>query len=251
VIISDDDIHSEEVGKGKIGSTGQGVGAAMARRIIGRLRGPTPLLARDIGELKPYIRAAVEVLGEAYSKGDRILLEGTQGTALSLYHGCYPYVTSRDTTVSGCLAEAGIAWNRVRRAIMVCRTYPIRVQNPPGGTSGPMSQEITWSEISRRSKISLKQLQKAELSSTTHELRRVAEFDWELLKKSALINGATDIALTFTDYLSKQNRKAKRFDQLHGDTINFIQEVERVTGAPVSLIVTGFSDRSVIDRRRW
>lgn len=251
MIISDDDITNEVQGTRTIGSTGQGVGFAMARRITGRFHKPAPVLARDIPELKPFIRSAVEVLEEAYSQDKRILLEGTQGTALSLYHGYYPYVTSRDTTVSGCLAEAGIAWNRVRRAIMVCRTYPIRVQNPPDGTSGPMSQEITWPEISRRSKISLKQLQKAELTSTTHRPRRVAEFDWELLKRSALINGSTDIALTFADYSSKQNQKAMRFDQLHGDTINFIQEIERVTGAPVSLIATGFDDRSIIDRRRW
>ncbi|MFH1674683.1 MAG: adenylosuccinate synthetase [Pseudomonadota bacterium] len=251
MIISDDDRTSEEEGTRTIGSTGQGVGFAMARRITGRLHKPAPVLARDIPELKPFIRSAVEVLEEAYSQGKRILLEGTQGTALSLYHGYYPHVTSRDTTVSGCLAEAGIAWNRVRRAIMVCRTYPIRVQSPAGGDSGFMSQEITWSEVSRRSKISLPRLQKAEITSTTHKSRRVAEFDWGLLRKSALLNGVTDIALTFADYLSELNQKAMRFDQLHGNTINFIEEIERVAEAPVSLIATGFNDRSVIDRRCW
>ena len=77
------------------------------------------------------------------------------------------------------------------------------------------------------------------------------EFDWVLLRKAAFLNGPTDIALTFTDYLSKNNRKAMRFDQLTKETINFIEEVERVAGAPVSLISTGFSLRSVIDRRKW
>jgi adenylosuccinate synthase len=48
-------------------------------------------------------------LDEAFYRGKRALLEGTQGTGLSIYHGEYPYVTSRDTTVSGCLAESGIA----------------------------------------------------------------------------------------------------------------------------------------------
>lgn len=251
MIISDDDRKGEEEGTRTIGSTGQGVGLALARRITGRLYAPPPALARDIPELKPFIRRVVEVLEEAYSQDKRILLEGTQGTALSLYHGHYPHVTSRDTTVAGCLAEAGIAWNRVRRAIMVCRTYPIRVQSPAGGDSGFMSQETTWLEISRRSKISLARLKKAERTSTTHRARRVAEFDWCLLRRSALLNGVTDIALTFTDYLSVQNQKAMRFDQLHGNTINFIEEIERVAGAPVSLIATGFNDRSIIDRRRW
>jgi adenylosuccinate synthase len=251
MIISDDDIEAEEQGIKAIGSTGQGVGTAMARRIMGRFDSHSPLLARDIPELQPYLCSIADILDEAYSNGNRILLEGTQGTGLSLYHGFYPHVTSRDTTVTGCLAEVGIAWNKVRRVIMVCRTYPIRVQNPPNGTSGHMSQEINWSEISRRSTISRDALLKSEITSTTHKQRRVGEFDWGLLRKSAILNGPTDIALTFTDYLSEKNRHAKRFDQLHQDTINFIQEIEQVTGAHVSLISTGFNYRSIIDRRRW
>ena len=53
MIISDDDISSEEGGKGKIGSTGQGVGAAMARRIIGRLCSPLRSWRVPLGNLSP------------------------------------------------------------------------------------------------------------------------------------------------------------------------------------------------------
>src|SRR6266481_3829376 len=116
---------------------------------------------------------------------------------LSIHHGVYPYVTSRDTSVAGCLSEAGISPSRVRKVIMVCRTYPIRVQNPNGGTSGPMSREISWAEISRRSRIPLRNFKKTEKTSTTNRDRRVSEFDWALLRKAAAVNGPTDIALTF------------------------------------------------------
>ena len=98
---------------------------------------------------------ALEVLQDTFAANGRVCLEGTQGTGLSLYHGSYPYVTSRDTTVSGCLAEAGIPPGKVRRVVMVCRTYPIRVESPDGSTSGPMSQEISLDAISERSGISL------------------------------------------------------------------------------------------------
>src|SRR5438445_1583364 len=109
---------------------------------MGRGSNP-PELARDIPDLKPFIRDTFEVLEEAFFNRKRVLLEGTQGTGLSLYHGNYPHVTSRDTTVAGCLAEAGISPSRVRKVVIVCRTYPIRVQSPDGQglTSGPMSQE--------------------------------------------------------------------------------------------------------------
>jgi len=250
MIISEDDVKREEGVKERIASTAQGVGEATARKITDRGKRGVKL-ARDVKELKPFIRTAESVLTDAYAKNQRVLLEGTQGTGLSLYHGYYPYVTSRDTTVAGCLAEAGIPPSRVRKVISVSRTYPIRVESPQQGTSGPMWAEISLEEISRRSHIGLKELMRVERTSTTDRKRRIGEFDWVLLRKATFLNGPTDIALTFTDYLSKSNRKAMRFDQLTKETINFIEEMERVSGAPVSLISTGFSLRSVIDRRKW
>ncbi len=231
---------------GRIGSTGQGGGAATADRVM-RKAG----LARDVPQLRAFLRPAAEVLDRAYGSGQRILLEGTQGSALSLYHGEYPYVTSRDTTVSGCLAEAGIPPSRVRKVVMVVRTYPIRVQSPAGATSGSMAREISWREIARRSGISYSELLEAELTSTTKKRRRVSEFDWQLLQRSASLNGPTDIALTFADYLTVKNRDARRFEQLDSATIRFIEEVESVAGAPVSLASTRFHLRSIIDRRTW
>jgi adenylosuccinate synthase len=235
--------------KKTIGSTGQGGGAATARRIS---RTADVVLAGDVRALKPYTqRPVVDLLEEAYARGERIMLEGTQGTGLSLYHGSYPHVTSRDTTVSGCLAESGIAPGRVRKVVMVCRTYPIRVMDPEKHTSGPMSREVTWDEIAARSGIPVESLKEAEVGSVTKNPRRVGEFDWDQLRRASVLNAPTDIALTFADYLSIENRKARRFEQLTEETIHFIAEVERVAAARVSLIGVDFHPRSIIDRRLW
>ena len=249
MVISEDDYESERDVVKDIGSTGQGVGAATSRRIL--QRNSETKLAKDAPELAPYLCNALDVLHDTFAANGRVCLEGTQGTELSLYHGNYPYVTSRDTTVSGCIAEAGIPPSKVRRVVMVCRTYPIRVESPKGGTSGPMSQEISLNTVSVRSGIPLEELERTERTSTTDRRRRIAEFDWGLLRKASLLNRPSDIALTFSDYLTIKNRAAKRFEQLDPDTINFIQEVERVSGARVSLISTGFNPRSIIDRRSW
>ena len=249
MVISKADIAGEVKLQKRIGSTKQGVGFATARKI--RDRGGNVKLARGCRELHPYLRNVWEELEKAYSAGKRILVEGTQGTGLSIHHGDYPYVTSRDTTVAGCLSEAGISPSRVRKVVMVCRTYPIRVQSPPRGTSGPMSSEITWREVSKRSKMPFAKLKKTEKTSTTNRDRRVCEFDWALLRKAAAINGPTDVALTFADYLHKSNEDARRFEQLDKDDIQFIEQVERVAAAPVSLISTRFDFRSIIDRRAW
>jgi adenylosuccinate synthase len=256
MIIEQADLDAEQALVAEIASTGKGGGSAAARRILGRSshRVDTPVrLARDVPELAAFIRPASQVLEEAYRNGHRVLVEGTQGTALSLYHGSWPHVTSRDTTTSGTLAEAGIGPRRIRRVILVIRTYPIRVQNPDieGKTSGPMSQEITYEELARRSGIPQEELEQTEKGSVSLRQRRIAEFDWALLRRSVELNGATDIAFTFADYVSIKNRAAQRYDQLTDETIRFIEEVERVSGVPVSLITTRFDARSVIDRRRW
>jgi adenylosuccinate synthase len=249
MIIEDADRKEEELLLSSISSTAQGVGAASARKIMGRGgKLATPVrLAKDAKELRPYIREAQEVFERAFVNGDRIFLEGTQGSSLSLHHGQYPFVTSRDTTVAGCLADAGIATTRVRKIVLVCRTFPIRV----GGPSGPMKLKISYKELSKRSGIPVAELKATERTTTTNRQRKLAEFDWEQLRSSVLLNGPTDIALTFVDYLDIKNRAAFRFDQLAMETLRFIEEVERVSGRPVTLISTKFDWRNVIDRRSW
>jgi adenylosuccinate synthase len=251
LVIEDADVAAETALVAQIGSTGQGVGAATARKVLRTLAEPPVKLAAQTAEFAPFIRPTLDVLEDAFSRGERILLEGTQGTGLSLHHGIYPHVTSRETSGSGCLAEAGIAPTRVRRTIMVMRTYPIRVQNPAGSTSGRMETELDWETISQRSGVPIEELTVTELTSTTKKKRRVAEFDWTLLRKAASLNGPTDIAITFADYITIKNRDARRFEQLSPETLRFIEEVERVAGAPVSLITTRFDFRSIIDRRAW
>lgn len=253
MIIEDFDIEYERKHlKDEIASTAQGVGAATARKINHRRVDTDVRLARDIPELRRYVTNTVDVLADAISRDRRIMLEGTQGTTLSIHHGHYPHVTSRVTTASGCLAEAGLAPQQVRRIIMVCRTYPIRVgDTDTGNSSGYMKQLIDLKTISERSGIELDELGRIEKTSTTKRDRKIAEFDWEQFRHSIILNSPTDIALTFVDYLSIKNRKAYRYEQLTSETLRFIEELEKVGGIPVSLMSTKFDLRNIIDRRVW
>ncbi|MHB1302635.1 MAG: adenylosuccinate synthetase [Acidiphilium sp.] len=249
MIIEESDIAHEATTMEVIGSTKKGVGIATARKIIGRgdrvELGAPVRLAREIEELKSFITPAWRVLEDAYAAGTRIMLEGTQGTELSLHHGSYPHVTSRETTASGCMADAGIAPGRVRKVIMVTRTYPIRV----GGTSGPIGIEIEPEVIANRSDIPLDAIRKTEVGSISGKPRRMAEFDFERVRRAAVLNGATEIALTFADYLAAANAKAKSYDELTPDTRHFVDDIESVTGVRVALISTRFHRDGMIDRR--
>lgn len=251
IVITPEDKQAEGDLVRAIGSTGQGVGVAAARRILERGK-PCHTLVRDVPQLMPFCRPVADELEAAYARRRRILLEGTQGAGLSIFHGAYPYVTSRDTTVAGCLSEAGIPPVRVRRVVMVCRSYVIRVKSPKAGTSGPLKgKKLSWEDISERSGLPLEELQSVELGSVSQKQRRVGEFDWVLLRKAASLNAPTDIALTFADYIDKSNSEARRFEQLTQPTIRFAEEIEKVASAPVSLISTRFHWKSIIDRRAW
>lgn len=267
-IIEEADREAEQVHLvSTIASTGSGSGAAAARRILSRGKA-TIRLAKDVDELRPYVGtpgnyrgSTSDRLEEAYRSGQSILLEGTQGSGLSIFHGDYPYVTSRDTNVAGCLAEAGISPSRVRKILMVIRPMPIRVGDPDGSEghiSGRLKLPTTFDEIAQFADLEADALNAAEKTSTTNRNRKVGWFEWDQFRKACALNAPTDIVLTFADYLKATNRNARRFEQLHSDTIKFVEELERVSQAPVSLINTRFtrdpdpSDlRSLIDRRNW
>lgn len=248
IVISEADIALEEKIKETIGSTAQGVGAATANNIIARLYGDQKHKAKNNTKLRAFIGSTFDELESLYSANKKILLEGTQGTGLSIHHGIYPYVTSRDTTVSGCISEAGISPKRVNKIVMVTRTYPIRV----GGTSGDfLSEELDMDIIAKRSGKNAKELREIEKTTTTGRYRRIAEFSWKMFRKACELNSPTDIALTFVDYFSTENEKARRYDQLTPETRQFIEEIESCSGVKVSLISTCFDYRAVIDRRNW
>lgn len=249
IIISQKDIEEEQKVKDKISSTGQGVGFATATNIVARLYGNDNHKAKHfLKELRPFLGSTANELENLYKEGKKVLLEGTQGTGLSLHHGLYPHVTSRDTSVSGTLSEAGISPRRVRKIVMVTRCYPIRV----GGASGPfMSNEISMQIVADRSGKNGDDLVKKEITTTTKKNRRIAEFSWRMFRKACELNSPTDIALTFTDYISVTNEKARRYENLTDETRRFIDEIERCSGVQVSLIGTTFDYRAVIDRRNW
>lgn len=268
IIIEDEDIEREKGGHlvSTIASTGSGSGAAGARRILNR--GKEIRFARDMKELEPYVGVlgnyhgcTSDRLEESYRSGQSILLEGTQGSGLSIFHGDYPHVTSRDTNVAGCIAEAGISPSRIRKILMVIRPMPIRVGDPDGEeghTSGRLKHATTFDVIAERAGLDAKALNEAEKTSTTRRYRRVGWFEWDQFRKACALNAPTDIVLTFADYLKSTNGNARRFEQLDADTIKFVEELERVAQAPVSLINTRFPRepdhrdlRSLIDRRNW
>jgi adenylosuccinate synthase len=216
--------------KGVVGTTGWGVGPAIADRVR-----RTAKLAKDIPELQPYLTDVTKEVNNAIDNGKKVLLEGVQGLMLSLFYGTYPYVTGRDTSASAICSEAGVGPTKVNDVLVVFKAYMTRV----GG--GPIPGELPKEEAKRRGWF--------EISATRRD-RRSAPFNFKLAKKAVMINGATQAALTKLDILYPQCKGARNYDELSEETRQFITEIEKQTGIPVVLMGTGPEALDIIDRRK-
>jgi adenylosuccinate synthase len=227
--------HSEQdkasaVNKG-IGTTGRGVGPALEERVR-----RTAKLAKHIPQLKPYVVDGIMEINEGLDAGKSVLLEGTQGFMLSLFlGGGYPYVTSRDTGASAIASEAGVGPTRVDDVIIVYKAFMTRVG------AGPLPGEISKDEARKRGWF--------EVAAGTGRERRSAPFDFDLAKKNAKINGATQGAMTKLDCIYPNCRSARNYSDLPVEAKDFIKEVETRTGVPIVFIGTGPDALDLIDRR--
>jgi adenylosuccinate synthase len=214
-----------------LGTTGWGVGPAVEERVR-----RTAKLARDIPELEPYLADVAKEVNGAIEAGKNVLLEGTQGLLLSLFHGTYPYVTSRDTSASAICSEAGVGPTKVDEVLIVFKSFITRV-----GT-GPLPGELSKEEAQKRRWF--------ETAAGTGRDRRSAPFNFELAKKSAMINGATHAAVTKLDAIYPACKGARTFEELPTEAKQFINQIEKETKIPIILIGTGPEALDIIDRRK-
>lgn len=216
--------------KNQVGTTGTGTGPANADRALRTLR-----LAKDIPELSIYLEDVSNSVNFALDNNEKVLVEGTQGTYLSLFHGGYPYVTSKDVTASGICSDIGIGPKRVDDVLVVFKAYVTRV----GG--GPLQNEVNEEEARKRGW--------HEVGSVTGRQRRASPFDIDLAIKAIRINSATQLAVTKIDVLYPQSAGVREYTKLPAEARRFIENIEEKTSLKITLIGTGPELYDVIDRR--
>jgi len=233
VIITQSEIDSETNGglKESIGSTGSGVGAAVSNR-VNRIKDLT--FAKDISELSKYITNTKSLLRHWLQDNERIIIEGTQGFGLSLLHSeLYPYTTSRDTSAAAFVSEAGLSPLDVDDVIMVLRAFPIRVF----GNSGPLPKETKWDIITHKSNSNVPLI---EYTSVTNKVRRVAEFDADVVKMAIEVNQPTKSVLNHCDYFDPSSN-----DLCKSQTIlDKVKNIEEMISSKIGYL--GFSREKVV-----
>jgi adenylosuccinate synthase len=232
-IITDEHIKKDSSDgflKDKVGTTGTGTGPANSDRALRKLS-----IARECEQVKDYLTDVSTLIHSNLEKQNNVLLEGTQGTYLSLYHGGYPYVTSKDVTASSICADIGIGPKNVDEVLVVFKSYVTRV----GG--GPLQNELDKEESKKRGWI--------EYGSVTGRERRSSPFNIELAKKAIMLNGGTSFALTKMDVLYPESAGITDYSKLPSSAKKFVEEIESELGIKAVLIGTGAEVNAIIDRR--
>ena len=214
----------------RIGTTGTGCGPANEDRV----KRIAPL-AKDEPKLKGYVADVVLEVNEAIKAGKKVLLEGSQGMGLSLYHGTYPFVTTKDTNASAFCTDVGIGPKVVDEVIVIFKAYTTRVGE------GPFPTEFSEEETKERGW--------QEYGTVTGRARRSGEFDYDLAKRAVMVNSATQLCITCLDKRFEGCAGAKTFDDLPEEARAFIKGIEARLEVPVTIISIGPNEEDVVDLR--
>jgi adenylosuccinate synthase len=273
-----DTLREGAAGKGKIGTTGRGIGPAyedkVGRRAIrvcdlahlgeldpqlDRLCAHHDALRAGFGEA-PVDRAALlaelraiapfvlqyaqpvwKRLRDVRREGARILFEGAQGVLLDVDHGTYPFVTSSNT-VSGTVASgSGLGPGAAGFVLGIVKAYTTRVG------AGPFPTELideTGQRLGERGH---------EFGTVTLRKRRCGWFDAVLVRQTCAISGVTGIALTKLDVLDGfETIRICTGYTLRGREIDYLpaSAVEQAECEPVYEELVGWSGTTA-GARRW
>lgn len=274
-----DQLREKKLGRGKIGTTGRGIGPCyedkVARRGIrmGEFIQPKNFekrlkeLLKDhnvyirevlggkgfqanailkeylplVRNLKRYVVDSTSLIWNLVEKKKSILFEGAQGTSLDVDHGTYPYVTSSNTVAGYAACGTGLGPRQIDQVLGVAKAYTTRVG------SGPFP-----SELKDRLGGFLRE-KGGEFGATTGRPRRCGWLDLVVIRHALRVNGLTGLILTKLDVLSGLPKiKVATAYSLRGKKISTIPEqhedLEKVR--PIYRELPGWS-KDITKARRW
>lgn len=274
-----DNLHEQFRGKGRIGTTGRGIGPAYAdkanrfgirfadlldaglfRRKLEAVLDYTnrilsesfaqPLLDLDAicseygayaDRLRPFATDTVLLVHKALREARRVMFEGAQGCMLDLDHGTFPYVTSSTTLSGGVCSGAGLGPRDIQAVIGIVKAYTTRVGEGPFPTELLDGLGETLRDQGR------------EYGATTGRPRRCGWLDCVQLRRAVMLNGATGIVLTKSDVLSRLEsiRICVAYELNGAATDTFPSQIERLEGVkPVYEELPGWKE-DISHCRNW
>lgn len=206
---------------------------------------------------KLRIEVIEDLLNDSIAKGSKVLAEGAQGTLLDVTFGSYPFVTSSNTISASACIGLGIPPNKINKVIGIFKAYMTRVGSGPFPTEqlNPTGEKLG--------------VHGHEFGATTGRKRRCGWLDLNLLRKTIIQNGVTDLVITKSDVLNcldefkalnTQNTLdtfpswkedlslLSSYDQLPENFKHYVHFIEEQCGVPINTISTGPQRSEVIYR---
>ena len=222
-----DHVQEARLGKGKIGTTGRGIGPCYADKaarqgvriqdiidpvgfrdkVMSTMQAKAEVMAKTYDQdvssleaeceryiaaaesLRPYIDDTALLLWTALRENKSVLLEGAQGTMLDLDHGTYPFVTSSNPVAGYAAVGSGIGPVEIGEVWGITKAYTTRVGE------GPFPTELTDDTGANLREVG------NEFGTTTGRPRRCGWLDLVALRYAARINGFTGLCITKLDVL--------------------------------------------------
>jgi adenylosuccinate synthase len=213
-----------------IGSTFSGTGSCR-RDFVSRVANQ----ARSCKELKDYVTDLAVSINEHAEKGT-VVVESSQGTFLSLAASFdYPNVTSDNVTTCAVADDVLLNWKNIQDVILVVKALPTRE-----GAGSLWSDEFMENEIIQKGLV-----EQSSIGGVTR--RKAKSMNMNLLEYACMLNGATQIALTFCDHFDHEVTNVKEKDKITTKIWKLIEEVETRTNVPVTLLNTGKEYNNIVE----
>ncbi len=139
--------------------------------------------------VRPMVADVASELNRVRRAGGNILFEGAQGSLLDIDHGTYPFVTSSNTTVGSACSGTGVGVRDLDYVLGIIKAYATRV----GGGPFPTELDDAVGEGLRA--------RGQEFGATTGRARRCGWLDAVAVRRVVLINGIDSLCVTKLDVL--------------------------------------------------
>ena len=138
----------------------------------------------------PFVADTYQLLKKATDQKKSILLEGAHGVMLDIDFYPYPFSTGSNVIAGAVSAGAGIPQQKISKVLGIVKAYTSRVGRGPLPTEliGKLADEI--------------RKKGTEFGTTTGRARRVGWLDLEAVKFACEVSGISEIAITKIDILS-------------------------------------------------
>jgi len=183
--------------------------------------------------LRPFVDDTTYLLHDTLGDGGRVLFEGGNATLLDIDHGTFPYVTSSNCSALGISTGSGVPGAMLSGVVGVMKAYTTRVG------LGPMPTEIQG-ELAQTIRD-----RGGEYGTTTGRPRRIGWLDLVALRYSAMVNGATHLAMTMLDVLAglDEIRVCSAYEIDGERTERFVPDAaDLVRATPVYETLDGFAE---------